>query len=59
MRFRNVTVEIEEGDRMFVRFEGWNRWMWIKKKDDPDYVVKRGWHPAGMPMSQSKGKEKD
>lgn len=54
-RVRNVVVEKEDKERMFVRFEGWNYWVWVKKKNDPHYAVKRGWNDAGMPYTLNKG----
>jgi hypothetical protein len=50
-----VIVDTEEKDRMFVRFEGWNHWVWVQKKNDPHYVVKRGWVPEGAPLKTCKG----
>lgn len=58
-RPRNVLVEMEEDGRMFVRFEGWNRWTWVKKKDDPHYKVKRGWSDAGFPLPLQKASSRD
>jgi len=46
-RARNGVVEKRDGDRLFVRFEGWNYWAWVSKKNDPHYVVKRGWSDSG------------
>ncbi len=46
-RPRNAIVERVEGDRMFVKFEGWNYWTWVNKKKDPNYKVKRGWNKSG------------
>lgn len=53
-RPRNVTVDTEEKDRIFVKFEGWNYWVWVNKKGDPHYVLKRGWTPAGEPLPITK-----
>lgn len=55
-RPRNVLVEMEEEERMFVRFEGWNRWVWVRKKSDPHYRVKKGWAKNGGPLTALKGK---
>jgi hypothetical protein len=49
-----VIIDTEEKDRMFVRFEGWNRWVWVQKRNDPHYVVKRGWVPEGAPLKTCK-----
>ena len=45
---RNAIVEIVGEDvgrpgQVFVRWVGWNYWVWVALKHDPDYVVKRGW----------------
>lgn len=49
-RPRNVVWEMDEGERMFLRFEGWNRWVWVQKRDDPHYTVRRGWSDNGSPI---------
>ena len=50
-RIRNVVVEqstvINGRQRLFVKFEGWNWWTWVYLKDDPHYLVKKGWSPQG------------